>query len=1024
MRSAVFRWSCPVLFVLAVTGSDAPAHGVGTPTVDLAERVRAQTVIERVYYAHQMGATRPFEEAVPQRVIERKVRTYLRQSAALDRFWKTPVTAEALDHELQRIAAQTRFPERLREIYRALGDDPVLVRECFARPILVERLVRNFRGAGYDAWWAEVEPTIDTAVPPLPRTGGVFLPQPALPAGPGATPACSPASAWEEGSLGIPPNGRFRHSAVWTGNVMIVWGGRDNSGGRYDPLTDTWTATSRLAAPALGESHAAVWTGSRMLVWGGDGTGFGGQYDPVADLWSPMSVVGAPPQAQLSAAVWTGGRMIVWGGYDPANGLLLSSGGVYDPAADTWMPTSQDQAPAPREGHAAIWTGSRMLIWGGDDYSGYRGDGALYNPANDTWSPMSDIGAPTARSMAGIVWTGSVAVIWGGDDDDGPTGSGGRYDPAGNTWVSLSDAGAPEARGGHATVWTGSRMLVWGGDNGSFDPVDGGGSYDPVADAWTSITTTGAPARRVESTGVWAGSRMIVWGGYDGTYVNTGGRYDPTSDTWTPTATLNVPTQRYNHTAIWTGTRMIVWGGHTGSIDLNTGGRYDPLTDTWTPTSLVNAPSSRTEHTVVWTGSRMVVWGGVADLDIGSPKYPVLGGRYDPIADVWTPTSVTGAPIGRYRHTAVWSGSRMIVWGGVAAGQSALGGGRYDPIQDTWSSVSTVNAPSPRSRPTAVWAGTVMVIWGGAAGVALNTGSRYDPATDTWTATTLTGAPAGRYLHTAVWTGTRMLIWGGAGTSGNALRDGAGYDPAGNTWTALTATGSPSARLENQVVWTGDRMLLWGGYTPGISAPTDGGQYFPASDTWAPITAAGAPPFRYWHTTVWTGESMVVWGGFGSAIYGTGSRYRPSLSIADADGDGAADCADNCPSIANPAQADADFDGAGDACDCAPADAGVALPPDASMLTFLGDGVTLRWSNSGLSTVRRVVRGLVGELPVGSGVSETCLEPGLAGSSTTDAAVPQPGSAFWYHSSETNACGVGTYGNASDGTPRLTTACP
>ncbi len=28
----------------------------------------------------------------------------------------------------------------------------------------------------------------------------------------------------------------------------------------------------------------------------------------------------------------------------------------------------------------------------------------------------------------------------------------------------------------------------------------------------------------------------------------------------------------------------------------------------------------------------------------------------------WTATSRTGAPTGRWRHTAVWTGSRMIVW--------------------------------------------------------------------------------------------------------------------------------------------------------------------------------------------------------------------------------------------------------------------------------------------------------------------------------------------------------------------------
>src|SRR5213592_3826736 len=97
------------------------------------ERVKAQEAIERVYYAHQIGATKPFEEAVPREVLERKVRIYLKQTVALERFWKTPVTARMLQSESERMAQGTRMPERLGELYAALGHDPVVILECLAR---------------------------------------------------------------------------------------------------------------------------------------------------------------------------------------------------------------------------------------------------------------------------------------------------------------------------------------------------------------------------------------------------------------------------------------------------------------------------------------------------------------------------------------------------------------------------------------------------------------------------------------------------------------------------------------------------------------------------------------------------------------------------------------------------------------------------------------------------------------------------------------------------------------------------
>ena len=111
------------------------------------DRVRAQEAIERVYYSHQIGATKPFTEAVPRDVLERKVRTYLKQSVALERFWFTPVTSEMLEREVERMVRQSRMPERLVELGQALGNDEFLIRECLARPVLVARLTHSFYGS-------------------------------------------------------------------------------------------------------------------------------------------------------------------------------------------------------------------------------------------------------------------------------------------------------------------------------------------------------------------------------------------------------------------------------------------------------------------------------------------------------------------------------------------------------------------------------------------------------------------------------------------------------------------------------------------------------------------------------------------------------------------------------------------------------------------------------------------------------------------------------------------------------------
>jgi N-acetylneuraminic acid mutarotase len=40
------------------------------------------------------------------------------------------------------------------------------------------------------------------------------------------------------------------------------------------------------------------------------------------------------------------------------------------------------------------------------------------------------------------------------------------------------------------------------------------------------------------------------------------------------------------------------------------------------------------------------------------------GGCFNPAGNSWTAVTTTGAPAARSSHTAVWTGSEMIVWGG------------------------------------------------------------------------------------------------------------------------------------------------------------------------------------------------------------------------------------------------------------------------------------------------------------------------------------------------------------------------
>ena len=353
-----------------------------------------------------------------------------------------------------------------------------------------------------------------------------------------------PVEAWETRST--LPGARTYHTAVWTGQAMLVWGGGEagsflDTGGRYDPASDTWRGISTTNSPAGRWNHGAVWTGSEMLIWGGrdqffasqGNLGDGGRYDPSSDSWEPISAVGTPSPRSKFACVWTGTEMLIWGGVGDG-AVNLNDGARYHPPTDSWTPISPTGAPSPRSEMAAVWTGTEMVVWGGGVLTNTameriisHADGARYNPATNEWTPISDIGAPPGAAGMAAVWTGREMLIWGGSDWGTRSmlgafltlSSGGRYDPRTDSWSDISVLNAPIARAEHTGIWTGSEFLIWGGVHnvgGEKSIENSGARYDPEHDFWTPLPLEGAPSPRVNLAGVWTGDEWLLFGGYPG----------------------------------------------------------------------------------------------------------------------------------------------------------------------------------------------------------------------------------------------------------------------------------------------------------------------------------------------------------------------------------------------------------------------------------------------------------------------------------------------------------------------------
>src|SRR5437870_3648559 len=314
---------------------------------------------------------------------------------------------------MERMASHTKQPGVLREIFAALGNDPFVIAECLARPVLAERLITELyahdqRFHGELKRCAEAELRTHRSVSQMKQTSGTYTEMEWIksddahpvaagvpPAQPTQLPPQKPAdtkntqalkmssSEWQErvaklaaqfdsqeivGQAPRLPNGRSAAGAaalqkpsiaqIKTGvlsplqeddahyyAVAIMKKGKDRLklatvAWLKEPLR-SWLAKAEAQVPM---TMAAVSANYMLPTISSDSPD-----SCTDDTWTGTRV-GAPDGRYLHTAVWTGSEMIVWGGY---NGSFVNTGGRYNPGTDSWTTTSPTNAPDGRYYHTA-----------------------------------------------------------------------------------------------------------------------------------------------------------------------------------------------------------------------------------------------------------------------------------------------------------------------------------------------------------------------------------------------------------------------------------------------------------------------------------------------------------------------------------------------------------------------------------------------------------------------------------------------------------------------------------------------
>jgi hypothetical protein len=299
------------------------------------------------------------------------------------------------------------------------------------------------------------------------------------------------------------------------------------------------------------------------------------------------------------------------------------------------------------------------------------------------WLHLAPTGAPLSRSHHSAIYDAANQrmVVFGGIGDSGALNSVWTLAPSGSSsWTQLSVAGTPPAPRFQASAildGANQRMIVFGGT------TDGSAALGDVwalslsgPPTWTRLWPSGdAPAARFGHSAIYdsANQRMLVFAGYDGSgyYNDTWALSLAGSPAWTSLSPLgNPPAVRASHTAVCdsAGQRMVVFGGYdnvnnlndTWALSLSGESVWSQLTPDGTP------PAGRYGHSAIRDGQRMVIYGGVYYTGTG----------YVPLGDVWalslsgslewTQVTASGdAPDPRYSCSAIFDGQYMIVYAGT-----------------------------------------------------------------------------------------------------------------------------------------------------------------------------------------------------------------------------------------------------------------------------------------------------------------------------------------------------------------------
>jgi len=304
-------------------------------------------------------------------------------------------------------------------------------------------------------------------------------------------------------------------------------------------------------------------------------------------VWQALAHSPLGPRAGVNP-IWTGSEVLVWGGN--RGSLFLQDGAAYNPSTKTWRSLTSNQWAFP----------STISVWAGDHYVVLaKNGGATYTPSTDTWQDLPRLPDSLNGAFVGVAWTGTDLL----GIANGPHGVFvARYDPTHNTWISgpVQPGSTPTADAPVSIVWLDTHLIYW-------DATNRGWTYTPATTkSWSWQKLPALPSTQL---------------GTSSSIVNVAGRLVVAYTTNTPTRQDLVVGQLTNHhwktiATMPAGqlTQPVAVATHDAVIVVDRAGRNAPIEvslRTGKHAVLAGYPLAPGADTAaVWTGQGLFVWGG------------------------------------------------------------------------------------------------------------------------------------------------------------------------------------------------------------------------------------------------------------------------------------------------------------------------------------------------------------------------------------------------------------------------------